>query len=100
MLSIAVIGGGRCNITNSFAQDYVKKNHQHPIQQTAHRASGSRWRLHHENELKLCRTLGFSCSIVVLGINICIGDSPYANQLNLNYYEVIHFLHHIYVVSA
>lgn len=32
MLSIAVIGGGRCNITNSFAQDYVKKNHQHPIQ--------------------------------------------------------------------
>ena len=51
MLSIAIVGGGRCNITNSFAQDYVKKNHQHPIQQTAHRASGSgRW-LHHENEL-------------------------------------------------
>ncbi len=52
MLSIAVIGGGRCNITNSFAQDYVKKNHQHPIQQTAHRASGSGWWLHHENDLK------------------------------------------------
>ena len=52
MLSIAVVGGGRCNITNSFAQDYVKKNHQHPIQQTAHRAPGSRWWLHHENELK------------------------------------------------
>ncbi len=51
MLSIAVVGGGRCNITNSFAQDYVKKNHQHPIQQAAHRASGSRWWLHHENEL-------------------------------------------------
>lgn len=52
MLSIAVVGGGRCNITNSFAQDYVKKNHQHPIQQTAHRAPGSRWWLHYENKLK------------------------------------------------
>ena len=52
MLSIAIVGGGRCNITNSFAQDYVKKNHQHPIQQAAHRAPGSRWWLHYENKLK------------------------------------------------
>ena len=42
MLSIAVVGGGRCNITNSFAQDYVKKTISIPSnkQLTVHLAPG------------------------------------------------------------
>lgn len=42
MLIIAIVGGGRCNIKNSFAQDYVKKTINIPSnkQLTVHLASG------------------------------------------------------------
>jgi len=52
MLSIAVIGGGALQYHKLVRAGLCEENHQHPIQQAAHRASGSGWWLHHENELK------------------------------------------------
>ena len=52
MLSIAVIGGGALQYHKLVRAGLCEENHQHPIQQTAHRAPGSRWWLHYENKLK------------------------------------------------